>query len=1004
MVLSDGRTVHLRPIKPSDSDAINALHHRLSDETIYLRFFGPLPNLSPVMLARFVNVDYQNRMALVAELGDQLIGVARYDRLPSPSGQPGDTEAEVAFLIDDAHQGRGIGTVLLEHLAAIARDGGIFRFVAETLPHNRRMLALFHEAGFADARTFADGVVKVVFPIEPTDASVDAVRERERRAAARSISRLLAPRTVAVVGVPRRSGTIGRRLLHNLLEADFAGPVYPVHPSAHAVAGVRAYPSVLDVPDEVDLAVIVVPAVEVPGVVEACARKGVGGLVVISSGFAERDPDGAAAERRLVAEARRNGMRMIGPNSMGVLNTDPLVGLNATIAPAVPGPGRIGFMSQSGGLGLVILEEMARRGLGVSTFVSVGNKADVSGNDLLEYWDGDDRTDLVLLYLESFGNPRRFARVARRFSRTKPIVAVKAGRSSAGIRAAAPAGDPPVPGGTDTVVDAVLRQSGVIRVDTLEELFDVAQVLAYQPLPAGRRVGIVGPAGGPGVLAADACDAAGLEVPELSATTQASLRALVGSASAVANPVSLDPRATWTQFERALVEVLADPAVDAVLAIFVTPLGPSADEVAAAIARAAATAPAKPVVASVLGRRLVLPGGRPLTPEGHSGNGTAQPDAGGAGRPAGTVGAGEAAAGDRDRTGGAGRPGGPVGAGDAAAGDRDRAGAAGPDVPSFSFPEAAARALARVAWYADWRLRPVGVLPEFTDLDRQSGRRLVAAALGGPVSHTGGGTQGGPGLWLDTPTAVRLLESYRIPVVATRPAGSAAEAVTGAGDIGYPVVLKADADRDHGREVVGAHVGLGGPAEVAEAFGRLRDRLGGRVEDVVVQAMAGPGYDAVVEVLPDQRFGPVLAVHLAAGGRAARDQGRLRALRVLPLTDVDAADLVASLGWAPGFDGPTTGPPGGASGADHAKSRSGRRAGGAAASARASGRRPARGGRADPGPGDRLGRHRRRCRGPGQVGAPRVAPRARRPPAQIATPGLSSAGPGGSRDRRAGVR
>ena len=331
VVLSDGGTVHVRPIRPSDAGALVALHHRMSAESIYLRFFSPMPTLSPATVQRFVNVDYVDRLALVAELGEQIIAIARYDRLARPptatdtparwsdelaGGIAGGASAEVAFIVDDAHQGRGIATILLEHLAAAAKDAGIARFVGDTLPENKRMLTVFRDAGFGIERAFADGVIRVAFDIEPTEASVAAMHEREHHAASRSIDRLLSPASVAVIGASRDPGAVGHRVLRNLLDGGFEGPVYPVHPSAHYVAGVRAYPSVLDVPDDIDLAVVVVPAPDVLGVVEQCARKRVEGLVVISGGFADGGEDGAVLERQLVATARRNGMRMIGPNSV----------------------------------------------------------------------------------------------------------------------------------------------------------------------------------------------------------------------------------------------------------------------------------------------------------------------------------------------------------------------------------------------------------------------------------------------------------------------------------------------------------------------------------------------------------------------------------------------------------------------------------------------------------------------------------------------------------------
>jgi acyl-CoA synthetase (NDP forming)/GNAT superfamily N-acetyltransferase len=557
VVVADGGTVHVRPIRPDDADRLRALHGRLSPETIYLRFFSPIPSLSDAMVERFVNVDYADRMALVAQLGDDLIGVARYDRIP------GTDQAEVAFVVDDAHQGRGLGTLLLEHLAGVARHQGVRQFMAETLPGNNRMLRMFRDAGFGDERKLSDGVVRVSFRIEPTEQSVAAMHDRERVAAARSVQRLLAPQSVAVIGAGRDPDNIGHAVFRSLLDGGFTGPVYPVHPTAGSVRGVRAHQTVLAIPDHVDLAVIAVPSGSVAEVVEQCGAKGVGGLVVLSAGFSEAGPDGARLERQVVERARGLGMRMIGPNCMGVVNTDPDVSMNATFAPITLRPGRVGFSSQSGALGMAILDELGRRGLGVSTFVSFGNKADVSSNDIIQFWETDDATDVVLLYLESFGNPRTFSRVARKVARRKPIVAVKSGRHD----------------DAEPAVEALFRQTGVIRVDTLDQLFDVALALSSQPLPAGRRVGVVGNAGGPVHLAVDALEGAGLT--------------LVHQKLLAADACPED-------YEAAVGALLAADDVDAVIASFVPPLREQSAEVAAAVGRAAAAGKGKPVLANLL--------------------------------------------------------------------------------------------------------------------------------------------------------------------------------------------------------------------------------------------------------------------------------------------------------------------------------------------------------------------------------------------------------------------
>ncbi len=594
VVLADGATLHLRPIRPEDHDALNELFGRLSPETIQFRFFTPLKELSEAWLTRLTNVDYDDRLALVGVLGEDLVAVGRYDRLDDPR------RAEVAFTVEDAHQGRGIGTLLLEHLALAARERGIDTFCAAVLTGNRRMLDVFHSTAFPVDQHFDGGAIQLEFPIAPTEAAQAAQEVRERLAEARSMTRLLAPRSIAVVGAGRRRGTIGHEIFRNLIRGDFEGPVYPVNASATSVAAVRAYPSVVDIPGDVDLAVIAVPAEQVLDVVDDCARRQVHGLVIITAGFAEFD-GGSALQHEVVERARRSGMRLIGPNCMGVLNTAEDVRMNATFAPFVPARGRVGFASQSGALGIELLHQAGLLGLGISSFVSLGNKADVSSNDLLPYWQEDAGTDVILLYLESFGNPRKFGRLAREVARTKPIVAVKAGRTPTGERAAS--SHTAALSSPDATVEALFRQAGVIRVDTLEQLFDTAQVLSHQPLPGGRRVAIVSNGGGPAILAADACDGFGLEVPELSAALQGELRRMSSPAAAVRNPIDLVASASAEHFDRALRALLASDEVDAVLAIFVPPLVTETDDVARAIVGAADGS--KPVVACFLGQEGV---------------------------------------------------------------------------------------------------------------------------------------------------------------------------------------------------------------------------------------------------------------------------------------------------------------------------------------------------------------------------------------------------------------
>lgn len=568
VLLRDGRSAHLRPILPEDRDLLEAFYDKVSAESKYLRFFAPMPRLSERDLVRFTTVDHRERVAFVMTVGEEMIAVGRYDVV-------GDGEAEVAFLVQDAHQGRGIAQLLLEHLAQAGRERGVERFMAETLPENQRMIQIFREAGYHVDGGFEDGVMRFVFDIDPTDTAVGVMQDREHRAEAASIQSFFNARSVAVIGASRRQDTIGQTIVRNLVMGDYQGRVYVVNPNARSVAGLPAYPTIADVPDEVDVAVVVVPADSVHDVVLDCAAKGVSGLVVISSGFAETGDEGRQRQRRLVGLARSYGLRLIGPNCLGIINTAPEYSLNASLSRVMPPRGRAGFFCQSGALGSAILEKVSSRGLGLSTFVSAGNRADVSGNDLLQYWEEDDTTEVVLLYLESIGNPRKFSRIARRVSRTKPIIAVRSGRATQGVPMGHAVRTIAAP---QAAVDAMFRQAGVIQVDTLDEMFDVAQLVAHQPLPRGHRVAIVGNSDALGLLAADAAASEGLEV------TQA---------------VAMGAEATAEDFEDALDAAIDDPEVDAVVAVYIPPLNVSGTEVADVLA-AVGEQSDKPLVSTFL--------------------------------------------------------------------------------------------------------------------------------------------------------------------------------------------------------------------------------------------------------------------------------------------------------------------------------------------------------------------------------------------------------------------
>jgi acyl-CoA synthetase (NDP forming)/GNAT superfamily N-acetyltransferase len=559
VLLRDGGTAHLRPVAPSDAELLVAFYDQVSPQSKYYRFFAAMPKLSDREVKRFVEVDHHERVALVLTVAEQMIAIGQFEQLPPGTGQP--VEAEVAFLVRDSDQHRGIGQLLLEHLAQIGREVGVERFVAEVLPDNIGMLQVFRDAGYQVKGGFEDGVMHMEFSIDPTVTSLAVMQSREHRAETASVHRFFSARSVAVVGASRRHDTVGRRLVRNLVVGDFHGRVYVVNPAAEAVSAMPAYASVADIPDPVDIAIVAVPADRVPDVVLDCAKKGVHGVVVVSAGFAETGEEGRTLQRRVLRLCRSYGLRLIGPNALGIINTASEHALNASLSTIMPPRGRAGFFSQSGALGIAILENVSRRGLGLSTFVSAGNRADVSGNDLLQYWEEDEATEVVLLYLESIGNPRKFSRLARRVSRRKPVIAVKSGRTTQGV----PMGHAVrVSEVGQAAVDAMFRQAGVIQVDTLDQMFDVAQLVAHQPLPRGNRVAVVGNSDALALLAADAAVAAGLQVVPFSG--------------------GLGADASGDDFERALDAAIDDPQVDAVLVVFIPPVDTTGEEVANVLA------------------------------------------------------------------------------------------------------------------------------------------------------------------------------------------------------------------------------------------------------------------------------------------------------------------------------------------------------------------------------------------------------------------------------------
>jgi acetate---CoA ligase (ADP-forming) len=661
VILRTGGTLRLRPPTSSDADAVLSFFSHLSERSVYRRFHG-FPAIGPDTVEPVLDPDWHDRGALIGttsvdDESEQVVALANYVRLRDPA------RAEVAFAVADSLQGQGIGTRLLEQLAATAAAEGISTFVAEVMPDNEPMLRVFADAGFAVSRRLDGGTTEVQLGIAPTAEYRAAVDERDHAAVAASLVPFFRPTTVAVVGASTRRGSIGGELFRNILDSGFDGIAFPVNPKARSVAGVRAYPSIADIPDPVDLAVFCLPGDSVLSEAEAALQKGTKALCVISAGFAETGADGMRRQEQLLARVRAHGARLIGPNCLGIFSAGP--GLNATFAPSNFPAGNIGFSSQSGALGLAVLERGASRGLGLSAFVSVGNKADVSSNDLLEYWEDDPETDLILLYLESFGNPRKFGRLARRVARKKPILAMKGGRTSAGQRAAG--SHTAALAGSTAAVEALFRQAGVIQADSLEELADAAVLLSSQPLPKGRRVALLTNAGGLGILCADACSAAGLEIPQLSPETRAAMADLLPREASLANPVDMLGSAVGATYEAVLPHVLSDPGIDAVIVLFVPPVVAGAAEVAEAVVRGVAKTPdaGKPVLAAF------------ITDEGI---------------PAVLL--------------------------------RSRSG-----VAAFEYPESAARALAHAVDRAEWLRRPVGETPELEGIDRFAAEALVASVL-----------------------------------------------------------------------------------------------------------------------------------------------------------------------------------------------------------------------------------------------------------------------------------
>ena len=827
VVLRDGRTCHVRPITPDDAERLVEFHSHLSAETIYFRFFAPYPELTDRDVARFTTVDHDDRVALIATEAGDLIAVARYDRL-------NERDAEVAFVVRDDHQGRGLGAVLLEHLAAAAWERGLRRFVAEVLPNNRKMLMTFREAGYVVSQRMEDGVFHLTFDLEPTEQVLSVRAAREHRAEARSVERLLNPNGVAVIGASRTPGRIGHELLRHLRDYGPPGPLYAIHPEADSILDVPAYRHITDIPQPVDLAAVAVPADSVLGVVSECAAAGVGGLVVVSSGFADTATDeGRARQRDLVLTAREAGMRVVGPNCLGIINTDSRVALNASLSPMVPRRGRVGLFCQSGALGVTVLETVARRGLGLSSFVSAGNRADVSANDLLQYWEADQATSLILLYLESIGNPRKFTRITRRLSRSKPVVAVRSGRYSQALPLGHHVRRTTLP---PAAVDAVFEQSGVVQTSSLGELFDVAAVLAYQPLPRGDRVGVLGTSAALEILAADAVESARMVV-------------------AYGQP-SLAQSASATEIRDALRGAVEHTGCESVLFVHIPSVGADQADVHAAITEVStdSTKPVLAVMPAADGTGLI-PAGMGLLP-------VSGPD----GRP--EHGSVPTFSNVEDAV---------------RALSLVRGYARWRDMESSELPEFpdidAERARALVGGWL-----------------QEAGDDITGGLVGEP--EPGAPDPVAPGVDLDPAQVQELLGCYGIRVWPSLHVDSEDAAVAAAEELGYPVVLKTTAPwLAHRVDLGSVRLNLESERAVRTAYlsmvAQLDEMAGKRL---VVQSMAQPGVACVLGAVDDPLFGPI--IRFGVGGVASELLGD-HSFRIPPLSMTEARRLVAAPKAAP---------------------------------------------------------------------------------------------------------
>jgi len=855
VVLRDGTTMHLRPLRPDDADALQRFQVAQSERSAYFRFFAPVRRLTDRELARLTHLDHHDRVALVAvrpgvddegSPREDILGVARYDRV-TPA------EAEVAFNIADAMQGKGLGSVLLEHVAAAARERGVRRFTADVLPQNSSMLAVFRDAGYAVRQHLDDGVVSVTFDLDPTERSREVMADREHRAEARSMQALLSARRVLLVG-PGPAGpgaaTPEHHLAQRVVDAAAADPgdtrltvldpPGPV-PRAAGVTVAGSWDDALGVRPEddgdggdgggrgggdgedegggIDLALLAVPPDRAVDAVRRLAGRGVRGVVVLAAGYAETGPDGLARQRELVRAAHAGGMRVVGPASFGLLTTTPGARLHASLAERPPRPGVVGMFCQSAPAAVTLTRTLERRGLGVSALVSAGHRADVSGNDLMQYWQDDARTAVVCLYLESIGNPRKFSRIARRLAGVKPVVVVVAGRSG---QVVPPGHAVRATRAPRRVLDEMLRQSGVIRAENTHQLMDVAQVLAHQPLPTGGRVGILASSAALAALVAEAAAAAGLVV--------------------AASSDFLPPDATDEQIAQVTDALYAPGACDVVVAVDVPVVVPRTGAVARAVAEAAART-GRTTVASMLGL----------------------------------------------------------------SGLPDELAATGPDgepvrIPAFSTPEDAVTALGKVVTYARWRTEDRGTHVRPEGIEPRRARRLVEGWLA---------DAGGEGRTLTQDETAELLGCYGLRPWRSLTVRTADEAVAAADELGWPVALKtASTALRHRTDLGGVRLDIGDAAELRADVERMRqvasEVLGEPDPAMEVQAMAPVGVPCVVRSGEDPLFGPKVSFGLAGDATDLLDDV---AYGIPPLTDVDVAAMVRTVRAAPRLFGYGGAPP-----------------------------------------------------------------------------------------------